>query len=111
VPSSLVRPRPKTLADRPWFDGALAAYDPLAVAEQANLNFDATSRLSLLTPREAEVLRATALGRTNPEVAAHLGVTVHAVKFHLASIFKKLKVKNRTEAAFAFLAGVEQRSD
>ena len=69
---------------------------------------DAHSRtgLSSLTPREAEVLRATAVGRTNLQVANDLGITVHAVKFHLASIFRKLGVKNRTAAAVAFL---EQR--
>jgi DNA-binding CsgD family transcriptional regulator len=32
-----------------------------------------------------------------------LNVTVHAVKFHLGSIFRKLGVSNRTEAAVAFL--------
>lgn len=60
--------------------------------------------LSLLTPREADVLRRTAVGNTNMQVAAELGISVHAVKFHLASIFRKLGVRNRTEAAVAFLA-------
>jgi DNA-binding CsgD family transcriptional regulator len=57
-------------------------------------------RLSLtsLTPRELEVLRRTATGQTNAAVAADLGVTVHAVKFHLASVFRKLNVHNRTQA-------------
>jgi DNA-binding CsgD family transcriptional regulator len=56
----------------------------------------------LLTPREAEVLELAALGQTNLQVAAGLGVSVHAVKFHLASIFRKLGVKNRTEAAAVY---------
>ena len=38
-------------------------------------------------------------GETNAAIAARLGVSVHAVKFHLASIYKKLGVANRTEAA------------
>ena len=42
-------------------------------------------------------------GLTNAEIAARLEVTVHAVKFHLAAIFRKLGVSNRTEAAVAFL--------
>ena len=63
--------------------------------------------LAALTPREAQVLRATAAGRTNLEVATDLGITIHAVKFHLASIFKKLGVTNRTAAAAAFLARPE----
>lgn len=58
-----------------------------------------------LTPRESDVLKRTALGRTNSEVAAELGITIHAVKFHLASIFRKLGVQNRTQAAAVFLRG------
>jgi DNA-binding CsgD family transcriptional regulator len=56
-----------------------------------------------LTARELEVLRRTATGGTNADVAEELGVSIHAVKFHLASIFRKLDVHNRTEAAVAFL--------
>lgn len=44
-----------------------------------------------------------ALGLTNHQVAARLEVTVHAVKFHLASIYRKLGVNNRTEAAVVWL--------
>lgn len=57
-----------------------------------------------LTARELEVLRRTATGGSNADVAEELGVSVHAVKFHLASIFRKLDVHNRTEAAVAFLS-------
>jgi DNA-binding CsgD family transcriptional regulator len=60
-----------------------------------------------LTARELEVLRRTATGGTNADVAEELGVSVHAVKFHLASIFRKLNVHNRTEAAVAFLREAE----
>ena len=62
-----------------------------------------------LTPREAEILELIAHGLTNSQVAARLDVTVHAVKFHLASIYRKLNVANRTEAASLFhqrLAGI-----
>jgi hypothetical protein len=43
-----------------------------------------------------------AQGLTNVEVARRLEVTIHAVKFHLASIYRKLGVANRTEAAGVF---------
>ena len=67
-----------------------------------------TNGLRRLTPREAEVLARTSRGETNAQVARGLGITVHAVKFHLASVFRKLKVHNRTEAAAVFLqAGPE----
>ena len=56
-----------------------------------------------LTRRELQVLRLTADGMTNGEVAATVGVSVHAVKFHLASVYRKLGVANRTQAAIALL--------
>ena len=56
-----------------------------------------------LSPREAQVLEMAARGLPNGEVARQLDVTVHAVKFHLASIYRKLGVANRTEAAVAYL--------
>ncbi len=62
------------------------------------------SVLAQLTDREREVLRRTALGETNAQIAAALGVTVHAVKFHLGSIFRKLGVENRTGAAAVYLS-------
>ena len=61
--------------------------------------------LRRLTPREAEVLARTSRGETNAQVAGALGITVHAVKFHLASVFRKLEVHNRTEAAAVYLQG------
>jgi DNA-binding CsgD family transcriptional regulator len=69
--------------------------------------------LPSLSRREAEVLRMAAQGLANRDIAARLDVTVHAVKFHLASIYKKLGVANRTEAAVIYLrsAGGVTRSD
>jgi len=51
-----------------------------------------------LTRREVEVLELIAQGLTNSEVARRLDVTVHAVKFHLASVYSKLGVRSRTAA-------------
>jgi DNA-binding NarL/FixJ family response regulator len=58
-----------------------------------------------LSPREIQVLEMTSHGFTNTQIAGNLDVTVHAVKFHLASIYRKLGVANRTEAAVAYLQG------
>jgi DNA-binding CsgD family transcriptional regulator len=58
-----------------------------------------------LSARELEVIAEASRGQTNAEVAARLGVTVHAVKYHLASIFRKLGVANRTEAVVVYLRG------
>ena len=60
----------------------------------------------MLSTRELQVLEMIARGYTNRGIAAELGITVHAVKFHLGSIFRKLGVVNRTEAAVAYLRDV-----
>lgn len=70
--------------------------------EQAQ-NLDAPARLALLTPRELEVLELIANGHTNAEAARTLDISVHAVKFHLAGIYRRLGVTNRTAAAVAYL--------
>jgi DNA-binding CsgD family transcriptional regulator len=57
-----------------------------------------------LSRREREVLEMTSLGLTNGQIASRLDVTTHAVKFHLASVYRKLGVANRTEAAVAYLS-------
>jgi len=51
-----------------------------------------------LTPRELEVLRGVAEGRTNGAIAASLGVTERTVKFHVSAILAKLGAANRAEA-------------
>jgi DNA-binding NarL/FixJ family response regulator len=52
-----------------------------------------------LTRREREILEYVAEGSTNGDVARTLWVTEQTVKFHLANIFRKLDVTNRTQAS------------
>lgn len=59
--------------------------------------------LRALTPRELEVLQMIAFGMTNAEAARRLHLSVHAIKFHLAAIYRRLGVNNRTEAAVTYL--------
>jgi DNA-binding NarL/FixJ family response regulator len=59
--------------------------------------------VDVLSPRELEVLTLISNGMTNGEVATRLHVSVHAVKFHLAAIYRRLGVSNRTEAAVTYL--------
>ena len=52
-----------------------------------------------LTQREREILGLVAEGGTNGDIAKNLWVTEQTVKFHLANIFRKLGVRNRTQAS------------
>ncbi len=51
-----------------------------------------------LSPREMEVLQLLAKGLSNKEIAARLGLVVGTVKIHVANIFSKLGVSDRTQA-------------
>ena len=51
-----------------------------------------------LTPREAEVLRLIAEGLGNKQIAARLAISEHTVKFHVASVFAKIRASTRAEA-------------
>ena len=53
---------------------------------------------ALLTPRELEVLAALAEGMTNKAIARRLNISLHTVKFHVESLFRKLGARTRTEA-------------
>jgi two-component system, NarL family, response regulator YdfI len=52
-----------------------------------------------LTLREQEVLEMMMEGLSNKEIAAHLNISAHTVKFHISSILGKLGASTRTEAA------------
>jgi DNA-binding NarL/FixJ family response regulator len=51
-----------------------------------------------LSPRETQVLRLVAAGKSNPAIAADLFVGEATVKTHLLHIFEKLNVSDRTRA-------------
>ena len=76
--------RPDALAPRAAEGRTLATADPL---------------IEQLTPREHDVLALVADGLGNREIGRALEISEHTVKFHLASIFGKLGVSSRTEAA------------
>ncbi len=58
-----------------------------------------TAELDGLTPREVEVLRLLAAGRSNRALAAELFVSERTVKSHVSNILAKLRVTDRTQAA------------
>jgi DNA-binding NarL/FixJ family response regulator len=52
-----------------------------------------------LTPREVQVLKAVAEGKTNMETGLALGISDKTVEKHLESVFSKMGVSSRVEAA------------
>jgi len=57
------------------------------------------AELTALTPREEEILKLLATGESNQEIAKRLFISEQTVKNHVASIFRKLHVNDRTKAA------------
>ncbi|MFL5696231.1 MAG: response regulator [Ktedonobacteraceae bacterium] len=68
-----------------------------------HLDDETSSREDLLpkqlSEREYEVLRLLAQGKTNPEIAQQLTISVGTVKIHVEHILAKLRVSDRTQAA------------
>lgn len=52
-----------------------------------------------LTPRETEVLRLVRQGLANKQIARRLGISERTVKAHLTSVFARIGVTDRTQAA------------
>ena len=62
-----------------------------------------------LTNRESDILELLVEGLSNHEISERLYLSEKTVKAHLASVFRKLSVSNRTQAAMAAVAmGVGQ---
>jgi two-component system NarL family response regulator len=56
-----------------------------------------------ITPREIEVLQLIVKGKSNKEIGTDLGITEDTVKGHLKSVYTKLGVNDRTQAAMSAL--------
>jgi DNA-binding NarL/FixJ family response regulator len=67
-------------------------------ARQLLLARSSGSRVEL-SPREAEVLRLVVAGLANKQIARRLGIAERTVKAHLTSVFQRIGVTDRTQAA------------
>ena len=71
---------------------------PALNAKMIETNKDA-EKIKNLTKRELDVLKLLAVGMFNKEVGKRLEISERTVKNHISSIFKKLDVTDRTQAA------------
>lgn len=67
----------------------------------AHIRSAARARTDYLTPRELEVLSLAAQGRAAPAIARELFLSLATVKTHIAHIYEKLGVSDRTSAVLA----------
>lgn len=92
-----------------WLDPAIASMvltlvnDPGSLAFQKRQASAAANPESELTDRELEVLQLIVEGKSNPEIADQLCISIHTAKAHVGSILNKLCVNDRVQAAIKAL--------
>lgn len=99
---------------RPALSAEVAAETILSLVREGALDSDAagavlaaagvavprrTARPDGLSEREVEVLRLVAYGRSNPEIAATLGISRRTAEHHVQHIYTKIGVSTRAAAA------------
>jgi len=72
----------------------LPAHNPLLKAE----DHDLAKCIASLTPQQFRVLGMLAEGQLNKQIAYELNVSEATIKAHMTAIFRKLGVRNRTQA-------------
>lgn len=75
-----------------------AGHEIVDTSEAAFAALPETDPRMPLTPREIEVLDAIGEGLANKAIARRLDISLHTVKFHVESLFRKLGARNRTQA-------------
>ncbi len=73
--------------------------DPRAAGSVIAARAERPEPRAVISTREREVLGLLASGMANKEIARHLGISEKTVKAHLTSIFRQIKVSDRTQAA------------
>ena len=98
----LLRPRAAPSSRAPFDDlrppEHARALEPPEPLRQRRLPAASDTLLEPLSDRELEILELVATGRSNREIASELYVATGTVKAHINHIFRKVSVRNRTEA-------------
>ncbi len=66
--------------------------------------------INMLTNRELEVLDLLIQGYNNNEISQKLMITNHTTKAHITSIYNKLNVCNRVQAAVKYISMQQQKA-
>ena len=65
-----------------------------SLAEEMSRKAEFDKRLSLLTPRERQILDLIAAGKANKQIAHDLGISQRTVEVHRAKVMKKIQAKS-----------------
>ncbi len=103
-PAALLR----RLAPRGLAGGGLVAQKQ-ASSEDIDLERKTDFGQDLLTMRETQILDLICMGTQNKMIADRLGLSENTVKVHARNIYKKMNVRNRTEAASRYYRSDESR--
>jgi DNA-binding NarL/FixJ family response regulator len=91
VPSSIVKAvRGIASGEHGWFSRSVAANMSDQIQKQQTAE---------ITNRELEVLKRVVMGMTNLQISTQMGISEKTVEKHLDSLFKKMNVSSRVEAA------------
>jgi DNA-binding CsgD family transcriptional regulator len=86
--------------------GALAFADRAQgelAATGARVHRRRPENFEVLTPQEERIASLASEGETNGEVAAQLFISSRTVEYHLAKVFRKLRISSRSELARSLL--------
>jgi DNA-binding CsgD family transcriptional regulator len=68
----------------------------------SGLDSNVASGIIILSERQREVLEIAGGGESNKEIGRNLNISAATVKAHLEALFRRLDVKNRTQAAMYY---------
>ena len=96
-PETLLRALERVRKGETWIEPALM--QSALAAPRHSLGDDIKARIATLSGRELEIVALIGQGLKNKPIAARLFLSERTVHSHLASIFRKLAVADRTELA------------
>lgn len=73
------------------------------------MNYQQEKLRAALSPRETDVLKCLAQGLSNKDIAVTMRLSPSTVKRHVENILRKLRLKNRVEAAVYAISNASGR--